>query len=180
MDKVRAILREADQHSSFQQRTWSRPKILPLFAGYAAWNLAATAYDYRVVGNEAVAQLAKTDGLGEVTVSLHLSTGALHADLSSSVREFAAAGPEVNLSIAEGDEDADAEGADASPRRRVRVMPHLYLSDLIFGRSRWKLTCRKANGRTAYFTGPADGADSTEGSSRFDTQWSSRSGWERR
>ena len=163
MDKVRAILREAEQHERVNVGGASllpgRPRLLSLFAGYAGWNLAASMYGYRVVGNEAAARLAESGGAEEaVVVQLHLTSWQIGAELSTL-------------------RDDGLGGEAATPRRRVRVLPHLYLTDALFGRSRWCLTCRKANGHTAWSTTPPEEGEPGAGGFSWSSSSSSSGRW---
>jgi hypothetical protein len=171
LEQVRAILREADRHERVHATSsFPRPRLLPAVLAYAAWNTAASAYDYRVVGRAAEAELVEASARGqdEVRVSLSLRSCSTRATLSTYT-----SGPRM-------DED-DAVSTEERRDTRVRTLPHIYLSDCIFGLSRWTLTCRKAHGRTEYFTGPAagEGGDGGPASSFASSSWSWRSDSER-
>ena len=92
---------------------------------YFGYNALATAFSYRLIHNKAC-ELLKEGGHGTIEVALSCSSGSSSAELSSS------------------------DGATS----RVRVLPHVYLSDALSGRQQWVVTCRKGAGRTEWFTGP--------------------------
>ena len=182
LDKVRQILREHDAHASVSSAhtnvaglPGSRPSILTIILAYAAWNALATWYDYRVVSNEADEQMKTAGPAEDVSVRLHCKSFRTRAELSTQKR-----------SVPTDDEEEDppwlrgAEDAAAADRKRVLVFPHLYVTDIIFGRSSWRLTCRKRNGHTMWFTGPDEdefdgrgGGGNAGGGTRW--EWSSSS-----
>ena len=143
MNKVRAILREADEHAHVRS-TLPRPRALTLVLGYAGWNAAASAYDHRVVGKEAAAQLAADGNSGEVNVRLHRQSFQMTAELSSS-----RGGDGIFM-----ERSVNSQFDQPKPRKRVWVLPHLFVTDAFFGRSSWVLTCSKANGHTKWHSGP--------------------------
>lgn len=122
-----------------------RPQLLAgMLFGYFGYNALATAHAYRTASAEAKAALIESSGEGsEVTLRLR--------SLSVSA--------EVLRGTGEG-EMKDGKSAVVPPTRHVFVLPHVYLSDALFGRSVWVLTCRKRIG--------AQGGTQTE--------WTSKSG----
>ena len=173
VDKVRSILKEHDAHSTFQGSTSSnvRPRLLPWIMAYFGWNAAASAYDYRLLGNESAACLAETNGLGQVHATMHLRSFAFSAEMTS----------RHGADDADDDENDDENGAYLSrgepPRKRVRCIPHVYLTDLVWGRSEWTLHCRKGNGHTTWFTAAAGEDKSKPPKDGGSFEWSSSSSW---
>lgn len=142
---VRKILAEADaggfsQVSSPMNAISSEPFLVrrPLMSAaicYFAWNGAASLYAYRVTGRMAD-ELAASHGLA--TVSLTQRSFSTAAMLTS------------------------RGGEEVPSSRRVRVLPHLAVQDLIFGRTPWTLTCRKKGHATRWSTLPGGPPESDD------------------
>ena len=193
VDKVRAILKEHDAHSTFQGSTSSasaRPRLLPWVLAYFGWNAVASAYDYRLLGTEAAACLGETNGLGTVQSSMHLRSFSFSAEMSSRhgpllYNEEGSEDANDGENVGENDGGNDRENRGYSSlekpaRKRVRTIPHIYLTDLVWGRSEWTLNCRKGGGQTAWFTGSGDGSTKPPkggGGSSFEWSSSSSSSW---
>jgi hypothetical protein len=146
MHEVKRLLAEADAATLPRAPPIGRQLLYGGIA-YVLWNIAASAYDYRIARLAAVDVLAS--GSGSAEVALRLRSFQLTGELSSK-----------------------AEGEGERQARTVRVFPHIYLSDAIFGRSEWVLKCRKLHGHTEWSSGPADmtppdGGHDTPGSGRW-------------
>ena len=155
LHKVRAILKEAEAEgftpTLSAPATSFRHVVLSGVASYAAYNSAAAMYDYRVT-SRAVADAVLVHE--EVECSLLLEA-------------FSTRG---RLSVSAGDAPAT--------ERSVRVLPHVYVSDLLYGsRSRWRLNVEKKPGQTRWWTSDEDGDSSSEagGSSSVSSEWSTSS-----
>ena len=186
VDQVRAILREHDAHQSFRSSSstqFSRPSAVAILLGYSAWNFMASAYDYRILGREAAAQLEQAGG-GQVTVQLHLKSFAFSSELSVAHEDADGAGSASDDDEQQGFINSSLDApmpvpapVPVVPRRRVRTIPHVYITDALFGRSQWVLNCRKGNGHTAWFTSPDDGDGKPPEPGGGGFSWSSSSSW---
>lgn len=117
-----------------------RSRLMAAALGYLGYNLMATAYAYRITSLEANTILAQGADTAEATIHMRgLSPSAEMRQGATASEEFSSAQPRA---------------------RRVFVLPYVYVSDMLFGRSSWVLTCRKTRG--------ALGGTSSE--------WSSKSG----
>ena len=176
MEAVRELLREHDlaRGSSFggsshgaddEPGSASRSSpILYSIMAYFGLSAMASAYDYRVVSAEASA--VAPDHGGSCMVKLHLKSWSFVGQLEST----------------------DTSGGKVKPPVRVAVLPHLSLTDVLYGaRSRWCLVCTKRPGQTQWATMPDDnhgsgnmdggGFSSTSASSTW--EWSSSTGFSR-
>ena len=138
MDKVRAILAEADGSSSYRSGPTARARFFGATLGYIAFNASGTAYDYRVASTKA-AKVVAEDGASDVHVALRLQSFGFSGKLTTRAKT--------------------GEGIKETAET-VSVFPHVYLSDMLYGRSKWTLNCRKTPGQTKYWT--AAGHDMTE------------------
>ena len=127
MDKVRRILAEADSATSYSAPSWSsRANGMAVLLAYALSNLIATAYDYHITSKRATALAQQT---GEADVTLKLQSFSFLADL-------------------------EIGGDSSEPSASVIVVPHIYVTDLAFGRTKWMLHCSKGQGHTRWWTEP--------------------------
>ena len=153
IDEVRRLLKEHDMAAAAISRRSGPPSIASQaffsVAVYCGWNFLASAYDYRVAGSEAAGLLAEGSEFAEVTMKL--KSFSLSAEVST--RGRASSHPFWDNMPAQ---DALTRGDDHTDTHRVRVFPHIFLSDFVFGRSRWLLKCRKEAGRTEWHTEPAE------------------------
>jgi hypothetical protein len=151
----RPITTTAVATPSAQPTAVSRPasRRLPLFGialGYATYNALATAHAYRVASAEADAVLAK-GGADLAEVTLHMRSLGTTAEV-----QYA----ETGKATEEQSGDGGGTSMASTPARQVFVLPHVYISDALFGRSSWFLTCKKRM---------SAGGTTTEYSSRSDT-----------
>ena len=127
IDKVRRILAEADGAASYNAPSRSsQANGMAMVLAYALSNLIATAYDYHITSKRASEQLRQT---GEADVTLKLQSFSFVADL-------------------------EVGGASSEPSSSVLVVPHIYVTDLVFGRTKWMLHCSKGAGHTQWKTEP--------------------------
>ena len=140
IDEVRRLLREHDSAAASLSPPSVGRQLFLAVAAYSFWNFAASAYDYRVAGAEANRLLSDLPEQSvEVEVQVRLKSFSLSAEMTS--RRV----PE-DLSVHPFSESNDSDV------QRVRMLPHMFLSDFVFGRSRWVLVCRKRSGRTEWAT----------------------------
>ena len=114
---------------------------------YTLYNLCCSAYEYRLTATRAAALVAQN---GEAEVELHVCSLSWTAAL-----------------INRADDSVET----------VYTMPKIYLSDAIFGRSRWTLHCKKADGQTMWWTSDRRIEESTQGPPpRTGSSWSASFG----
>ena len=172
MEGVRALLKEYDlaTKSSFggsnslgsaQSIFTSRGSASLWLLTYFGYNALATAYDYRVTSVEAAA-VNKKHGGG--TVALHVRA----LDFKGKMESTTPTGEQVTS-------------------RQVALLPHIYVSDLFFGRSKWSVTVKKQPGQTQWSTGPhpddeqsGDGAGDGAGGRTFEFNFGGSGGGKRR
>ena len=119
----------------------ARSRRLPLLGiamGYAAYNSLATAHAYRIASAEADAALAKSGSdSAEVTLKMRsLST-------TAEVRIAESKDGTNDKSTNSDDTSISAASKSSAPTRQQFVLPHVYVSDAVLGRSSWFLTCKK-------------------------------------
>ena len=150
LDEQKGILRRPAAAAVPQQlgavAASRRAQLFGLTFGYVAYNSLATLHAYRVAGAEASAALAEGSG-DAAEVTLHMRSLRSRAEVRRGGEASGLGG--------------DASSSQEQPARGVFVLPHVYLTDLLFGRSSWMLTCRKR--------GDAQGGGTQ-------TEWASRSG----